>query len=99
MNQRPRTLPQNRKLSALVSDAAQHFPLVPYRRAFACEAWKRFLIAAWVREARLEAFGQGNPDPFPARPVPSSALDSRQMSELLEFSQAWCAQNGITLRK
>lgn len=98
MSKIPRTLAQNRKLSALVGDVARHFPLVPYSRAFAHEAWKRFLISQWVREARWEAYHAGAPDPFPVRPVPSSDLDHRQMSELIAFSESWAVMNGVPLR-
>ena len=94
-----RTLPQNRKLCAMAGEVSRQYPLIPYRRAFAREAWKRHLIRIWVHETRLEAFGAGAPDPFPVRPVPSSDLDSRAMSELIEHAQAWCAQNGIELSK
>lgn len=95
----PRSLPQNRKFSAICSEVARACPLVPYRRAFAVEAWKRFFIAFWVHEARLEAYLAGRPDPFPVRPVPSSSLDSQQMSDLIEASSAWCAQHGIELHR
>lgn len=94
-----RTLPQLRKFSAIVGDLAHACPLIPYRRAFACEAWKRYLLAQFVRDARLSAFHEGRPDPFPVRPVPSSSLSSGQMSELIEFTSAWCAQHDIELTK
>jgi hypothetical protein len=96
---KPRTTPQNRKFSALVGDVVRQHPMIPYRRPFATEAWRRFFIASYVREARWEAYNAGAPDPFPVRPVPSSDLDSRQMAELIEFVQAWCAQNDIELSK
>lgn len=95
----PRTLPQNRKLSALAGEVARQFPLIPYRNVFAREAFKRYLIAQYVRDARLSAFYEGQPDPFPVRPVPSSELSSEQMSDLLAFCECWCAENGIALAK
>lgn len=88
----PRSLPQNRKLCAMVADVQRVYPLVPWKRALACEAWKRFFIALWVREARVEAFMNREPDPFPVRPVPSSSLDSWQMDELIECTYAVAAQ-------
>lgn len=94
-----RTLPQLRKFSAIVGEVANQFPLIPYRRAFAVEAWKRYLIVQYVREARLSAFYEGRPDPFPVRPVPSSDLTSEQMSELIETCAAWAAQHGVELSK
>ena len=96
---RPRSSPQNRKLHALCGDVIRQYPLIPYRRAFAYEVWKRYLIASYVSGARWEAWHAGAPDPFPVRPVPSSDLDARQMAELLEFAQAWCALHDIQLKK
>lgn len=95
----PRTLPQSARFHAICSEAARACPLVPYRRGFAVEAWKRFFIRSYVHDARIEAYLAGRPDPFPVRPVPSSELDSQQMSELIEFSCAWCATNGVELSK
>ena len=89
---KPRSLPQNRKFSAMVNDVARQYPLAPWRRTLAREAWKRYLIAIWVNEARWEAYGAGDPDPFPVRPVPSSALSDWQMNELIECTYAVAAQ-------
>lgn len=96
---KPRSSPQNRKLHALCGDVVRQHPLIPYRRAFATEAWKRLFIQLYVREARWEAYHAGRPDPFPVSPVPSSELDAAQMSELIEAAQAWCALHGIQLSK
>lgn len=79
----------------MVGEVAQKYPLAPYKRALAREAWKRYLIAQYVRDARLEAYCEGRPDPFPVRPVPTSSLDSQQMSELIESCAAWCAQHSV----
>jgi hypothetical protein len=94
-----RSLPQNRKLSAVVSEVWKAYPLAPFKPALAREAWKRFFIAAYVNEERWEAWAAGYPDPFPVRPVPSSELDARQMSELLSYMDAWCAEHNIELSK
>lgn len=94
-----RTPAQNRKLSAIVSEVVRQHPLIPYRPAFAREAWRRYFIANFIRQARWEAWHAGGPDPFPVRPVPSSELDARQMSDLLECAQAWCAEHNIELSK
>jgi hypothetical protein len=96
---RPRSIPQNRKFSAIVGEVAAQCPLIPYRRAFQVEAWRLYFIALYVRGARLSAFHEGAPDPFPVRPVPSSQLDAQQMSDLIECAQAYCAENNLVLRK
>lgn len=92
---RARTSPQNRLFHALVRDVANAIPLAPWRRTLALEAWKRYFIALYVREARMEAYGNGQHDPFPVRPVPSSTLDSWQMGELIACTDVWMAHNGI----
>jgi hypothetical protein len=94
-----RSTPQNARLHAICGEVARQHSLIPYCYAFACEVWKRHIIALYIREARLEAYCAGRPDPFPVRPVPSSDLDSQQMSELIESAHAFCASNGIELRK
>jgi hypothetical protein len=92
---RARTSPQNRLFHALVRDVANVIVLAPWRRALATEAWKRYFIALYVREVRIEAYGAGEPDPFPVRPVPSRSLDSWQMADLIECTYAWGAHHGI----
>jgi hypothetical protein len=93
-----RTLPQNRLFHALVRDVALARPLFPWRRPFALEAWKRYFLGKYMREARLEAFITGGLDPFPDRVARSSGLDSRQMDELIECTYAICAQQlGLVL--
>lgn len=88
---KPRSLPQNKLFHAMVRDIAKARPLLPWRRPMMCEAWKRFLIARWVHEARLEAYANGQPDPFPVRPVKSSMLTMEQAGEWVEFIYAFCA--------
>lgn len=96
MNQRTR--PQNALFHAQVADVARAFPMVPWKRAMWHEAWKRYLLKAFVFEARLEAYGAGEPDPFPVRPVPSRMLTDRQMDELIEATYAYAAMNlGLVL--
>jgi hypothetical protein len=90
---KPRSIPQNRKLSAIVSDVQRRYPLAPWKPALAREAWKRFFLKLYVYEARLEAYANGQPDPFPVRPVPSSDLDSEQMNALLECALWYCAEH------
>lgn len=93
-----RTVPQNKLFHALVRDVVTALPLVPWKRALAAEAWKRYFIAIWVREARMEAYANGGADPFPVRPVPSSTLKAWQVDELIECTLAYCAMHlGLVL--
>lgn len=88
-----RSCAQNKKFSAIISDVVKHYPLAPWKAALAREAFKRYFIAIYVREARWEAYGAGQPDPFPVRPVPSSELTSWQADELIECTLAHLAMN------
>lgn len=89
---KPRTLPQNKLFHALVRDVARARPMIPFRRPVVLEAWKRRFLAIYVREARLEAYALGRPDPFPTRSARSSELESWQMDELIECCYAFAAQ-------
>jgi len=86
-----RTRLQNAKFSALVAEVAGARMLGPWKRAIACEAWKRWFLARYCREARIEAYANGWPDPFPELVAKSSELDSAQMSELIECTYAYSA--------
>jgi hypothetical protein len=86
-----RTIPQNRKFGAMVGDVAKRYPLTPWRKTLAREAWKRFFLAVFAAELRSEARANGWPDPFPAGVARSSELDSRQMGELIECTYAQAA--------
>jgi hypothetical protein len=88
-----RSIPQNRKFHALVRDIAARVLLVPWNRAIAQEAWKRFFIKIYVHETRMEAYANGQEDPFPVRPVPSHQLDAQQMDSLIECTLAVAAQS------
>jgi hypothetical protein len=81
-----------------VRDVALALPLFPWRRPFVLEAWKRYFLGKYMREARLEAFATGGFDPFPDRVVHSSQLETWQMNELIECTYAICAQQlGLVL--
>lgn len=88
-----RTLAQNKKFGAMVGDVAAARWIGPWKRAIAREAWKRWFIQKWVREARMEAYANGWPDPFPELTARSSELTSEQFNELIECTLAVAAQN------
>ena len=85
-------MPQNRMFHALVRDIARLVPLVPWRRPFMLEAWKRYFLGKYMREARLEAYAAGGADPFPDRVARSSDLEAWQMNELIECTYAIAVQ-------
>lgn len=92
-----RNLDQNAKLHAMLSEIALAKEWAGKRRD--AETWKRLMVAAWCR-ARGEAVeflpaldGQGVDIVFRR----TSELDKAECAELIEFVQAWCAQNDVEL--
>lgn len=83
-----RSTAQNRKFSAMVGDVAAARWLGPWKKTIQREAFKRYFIAIWVREARIEAYANGLPDPFPDLTARSSELDTEQFSDLIECTYA-----------
>lgn len=90
-----RSLPQNAKLHALLTDIARTTEWAGKKRSV--EVWKRLVTAAWLR-ARGESV-----EVLPALDGhgvdivwrPTSKLSIAECSELLEFVLAWAAQQGI----
>jgi hypothetical protein len=82
---------QNAKFSAMVGDVADARYLGPWKRAFAREAYKRWFLAKYCREARMEAYANGWADPFPDLVARSSELDAEQFNELIECTMAYAA--------
>jgi hypothetical protein len=87
-----RTPAQNRKFSALVGEVAGARMIGPWKKVITREAWKRWFLAKYCREARIEAYANGWPDPFPELTAKSSELDTAQMAELIECTYAYAAQ-------
>lgn len=91
MNVRPekRTLDQNAKFWAMLSDISQQKPL---GRSHPPEIWKCLLMNACGYAVQFEQGLSGEPFPIGFR---SSRLSKAQMSELIEFMYAWGAEQGI----
>lgn len=85
----------NKKFHAMISELARRLPLAPWNGDVAREAFKRYSIAIYVREARMEAYGAGDPDPFPVRPVQSRSLSGWQMADMIECTLAHFALAGV----
>lgn len=86
-----RSLDQSAKMWALLSDISKAKPL---GRTHTPEVWKFLMMQACGHECQFE-MGIDN-RPFPVG-FSSSKLTVRQMSELLEFMQAWAVQHGVAL--
>lgn len=92
-----RTLDQNAKLHALIGDVADK--VVWANKLQSVETWKRLLTAAWLR-ARGEPVemlpsidGHGVDIVF----RPTSKLTVEEMSEFIEYVQAWAVEQGIEI--
>jgi len=94
---RNRTLEQNAMLHALIQEISQTIEWAGKLREV--EAWKRLLTAAWLR-ARGEPIemlpaldGHGVDIVFRK----TSELTVNEMTELLEYIQAWAIEQGINI--
>lgn len=92
-----RSVEQNAKLHATLSDIAKQIEWAGKHRDV--DTWKRLLTAAWLR-ARGESVeilpavdGHGVDVVFRR----TSNLTVRECAELLEFVQAWAAEQGVRL--
>jgi hypothetical protein len=90
-----RSLAQNAKLHALITDIAKTLEWAGAKRDV--ETWKRLLTAAWLR-ARGEPIemlpaldGHGVDIVFRR----TSELTVNEMIELIEYIQSWAVANGI----
>lgn len=87
-----RSLPQNDKLWALLTDIAEQH--VHHGRKYPPATWKMILMHAWGIETVFVPSLTG------AGIVPvyrSSDLSKDEMSSLIEFITAWATEQGITL--
>lgn len=94
-----RSLEANSKLHAVIHDIAEQKEWAG--KKLDAESWKRLLVAAWCR-----ANGQGA-DVVPAVDGHgfdviyrrTSRMNKQELSELLEYIQAWAVDNGVELQE
>jgi hypothetical protein len=90
-----RSSEQNAKFHALLGDISKQVEWAGARRE--PETWKRLIVAAWLRargehvEVLPALDGRGVDVVFER----TSKLSVPLMSELIEFTLAWAAQNGV----
>lgn len=91
-----RSNPQNKKLHALIGEIAAQKEWAGQR--WDAEVWKRLLTAAWMRASGERVMVVPSLDGAGVDVVfrPTSKLTKAECSDLLEFVQAWAAQNGVT---
>jgi hypothetical protein len=84
-----RTLDQNAKFWAMLSDVSRAAPL---GKKHPPETWKALFMNACGYAVQFETGLSGEPFPIGFR---SSRLTKQQMSELIEFILAWGSENGV----
>lgn len=87
-----RTLDQNSKLWAMLSDISR---AKPEGRRHTPEVWKCLFMSACGHAVQFEVGLDGNPFPIGFR---SSRLSKAQMSDLIEFIGQYGAEHGIKWR-
>jgi hypothetical protein len=93
-----RTLDQNAKFHAICHEVAQQ--CVWAGKARDAEAWKRLFLDAWARATQrrqVEIVPSLDGESVVHLGVQSRSLPVDDMSELLEFVIAWCADNQVEL--
>jgi hypothetical protein len=89
VEQPTRTLSQNAKMHAMLSDVAMS---TPNGRRMTPDEWKAAFMAACGWECQFIEGLNGRPLPIGYR---SSKMSKTQMSDLIDFMQAWGDENGV----
>jgi len=85
-----RTVPQNDRMWAMLTDISKQATHNGVR--YSPDQWKQLMLHACGHESYFMAGLNG--EPFPAG-FRSSRLNKEQMSELMDFMDAWGTQNGV----
>lgn len=92
--QSKRTLPQNARLWAMLTDVAAQVPYHGLR--LSPDDWKLIFLDALKREVRMVPNLDGNG--FVSLGRSSSDLSKGEMSDLMELIGCWGAQNGVKFK-
>ena len=84
---------QNSLLWAMLGDVARQ--ATHMGRKYSTADWKSLFLHAFGREMTFIPALDGKT--FLPIGLSSSDLSKKEMSDLLDFIQAWCAENGVTL--
>ena len=85
-----RTIPQNARFYAMLSDVSR---AMPGGRKLTPDLWKAVFMNACGFAVQFETGLSGEPFPVGFK---SSRLSKKQMGELMDFIEAWGAENGVT---
>lgn len=91
-----RSLEQNALLHALLSDISKQVPWAGKKRDV--DTWKRLMVAAWCRANNeqvelLPAIDGHGVDIVFKR---TSQMSVPELTDLIDFIQSWCAEQGVT---
>lgn len=96
---RERSIEQNDKLHALLTDIAKQKQWAG--QWLDVEAWKRLMTAAWARAngQSAEFYPALDGAVFDLVYRRTSRMNKQEMSELLEYATAWAIENGVKLQE
>ena len=83
---------QNARFWALLTDISR---AKPNGRTMTPERWKAAFMQSFGHQVQFEHDLEGRPFPIGHS---SSALSKAEMRDLMDFMEAWCAENGVKLR-
>lgn len=87
-----RTIPQNDRMWAMLTQVSAK--MEHQGKRYTTDQWKQLFMHACGHEVHFMPGLSG--EPFPAG-FRSSNLSKEQMGELMEFMEAWCAEQGVVL--
>jgi hypothetical protein len=92
-----RSLEQNAKLHALLSDIAEQATWAGQR--LDVEDWKRLMTSAWERAngGHVRIFPSLDGSGMDILYRRTSRMTKQEMSELIEYATAWAVSNGVVL--
>jgi hypothetical protein len=90
---------QSRKFHALCNDVSKQREWGG--QILDCEAWKRLFVAAWMRasDRKVELLPALDGHGFDALYRRTSRLGKAEMTELIEYVLAWCAENEVAIQE
>ena len=89
-----RSIDQNRRMWAMLNEISQK--ATHHGVQYAPEDWKTLFMLAMGREMRMAPSLDAKGGIVPLS-VSTSQMTIGEMSDLMEFMSAWCAENGVTL--
>lgn len=91
---------QEERFHAMLNEIAQQASYLGSK--WTAEDWKRLMVDAWAKEESGMPRGRVIPalggDGIVQLGIQTRSLSKERYSSLIEFTQAWCAMNGVLLK-